>query len=195
MNKMGSVGKVFASLKCPGSRNEEKKWSGKKTPARPPGFLFRLGVPCFLSLVVLVLLSSGCAHHKGTVDNTPGQNALDALRSRVRQEIADPARSGQILALVDQMEKELDDLNRTVLQFREDYRRLNANYEATVEEFRKLIAESDMALRRSQQKLIETHFQIKALTTPQEWAALSMQERKAFEDSLKAHEGKAQGGM
>ena len=165
----------------------------KRPKKNPPGIGQGLTV-LWVALILFATLSSGCAHQKGTVDNTPGQNALDELRSRVKQEIADPTRSRQILALVDQMERELDDLNQTVLQFREEFRRLNADYEATAEQFRKLIADSDMALRRSQRKLIETHFQIKALTTSEEWTSLSRQERKAFEDSLAAHQEKAQGG-
>jgi hypothetical protein len=167
---------------------------GKRKPDRHPGFLPG-AFPLLLVLALGLLLWAGCAHPKPAVDNTPGQKALDDLRSRVRQEIADPMRARQIVALVDEMEKELDEADRIVLRYREDFRRLNADYEAVPEQFQKLIVDSDMALRKSQQKLVEIHFQIKNLTSPGEWTVLSREERKAFEDALKAHEEKAKAGL
>jgi hypothetical protein len=66
--------------------------------------------------------------------------------------------------------------------------KLNADYNATPEQFRKQQAYAAEERRRRRQEILDAYFQIKALTTPQEWEALSRSDRESLKEFIKKTE-------
>jgi hypothetical protein len=99
--------------------------------------------------------------------------------------IPEPDRRERLLALLDDLAEGLAQLNRTVNQFSLETKQLNADYDATRADFHKLMATFNASRRSLQQRLLTTHFGIKALTTEKEWADIAKMEKKAVDIFLR----------
>lgn len=141
--------------------------------------LARAGLFCVL-VSLFVLLTDGCAHQQTASHQKP----VD-MKSLVKKEIPDPERADQILALLEQLDADLATQRQAILASQQELKKLNADYDATPEQFMKLIDSARESRERSRQKIIDTYFRIKALTTRGEWEALAKAEMQALTDFLK----------
>lgn len=137
----------------------------------------------YVVFTVFVLLMFGCAHDHGA----PKERTVD-VKSLVQKEISDPVRADKIVALMEQLNAELNMQKQATLDIQQELARLNADYDATPEQFRKLMDSSTEYREKTRSKILDTYFQIKALTTPQEWEAISKAEVQEVLENLKKRE-------
>ncbi len=131
----------------------------------------------------LILLMNGCAHQPVSKEESR-QRVLEEMRIYIRK-IPDPDRVEQLLVLVDTLQQDLAELNRTVRKFRSDMRTLNVNYDATREDFCKIFDEYNMTRKGKQREILTSYFKMKKLTTPHEWKNLAKLEEKALSKGLR----------
>jgi hypothetical protein len=135
-----------------------------------------------IALVTFVVMF-GCSHR--TVGEPEArQKMVNDIRERLSG-IPEPERRAQGFELLDTMEQGLAELNRTVEQYAAEAKQLNADYDATREDFNRLMVKFNTSRKSLQQQILTAHFGIKALTTPQEWAALAKIEGKAVRKILR----------
>jgi hypothetical protein len=139
------------------------------------------GLLWILPSFLLFLLMAGCAHKQ------PEPEPVD-LKAFVYKQISDPARAEKILALMNQTSAGINALKETDQEVQQKTMLLNADYKATLEQFRKLQDFAAESRRRNRQEILDAYFQIKALTTPQEWEALSQNEKESLKDFIKKTE-------
>jgi len=106
----------------------------------------------------------------------------------VYKEISDPARAEKVLILMRQMSAGINDLKKTNERVQQEIVKLNADYDATPEQFRKQQAYAGEARRTHRQEILDAYFQVKALTTPQEWEALSSSDKESLKEFIKKDE-------
>lgn len=126
------------------------------------------GFLCGLAAVVSVLLMAGCAHKQ----EAPPQKTED-LQSLVHKEISDPARAEKVLVLMEQMNASIRLQNELNQQAQQVFIMLNADYDTTTEQLQNHLDGTKASRDKNRQKIMDAYFQIKALTSQQEWEALS----------------------
>jgi uncharacterized protein Yka (UPF0111/DUF47 family) len=95
------------------------------------------------------------------------------MRHRVEDNIQDPDKMTSMLALVDQTEKDLLEVDRTVRKLYADLSTLGENYNSTPEEFQKAISEFEASRRQMRDRITESRFKMRDLSTPAEWMKLT----------------------
>ena len=131
--------------------------------------------------LVAVLALAGCSshHHYGMA----GEGKEDAYWQRGQQDMAslidrtvkDQAKAEQVKSAVNDIVAELKASRE---QARAGHRRLyelNANYEATPEEFTKILDDANNQRMQSSTKILSLRFKMKELMTVEEWKTLSDQ--------------------
>ena len=151
---------------------------------RAAGFLSGLakkkaGYLCGLSVVIVVLLMAGCAHKP----EAPPQKT-ESLQDLVHREISDPARAEKILALMEQMDARIKLQKEMNQQAQQVFLNLNADYNTTPEQFQQHMDSARASRDENRQKIMDAYFQTKALTTQQEWEALSKPGEQKLMDFL-----------
>jgi len=131
----------------------------------------------------LILLMNGCAHQPVSKEESR-QRVLEEMRIYIRK-IPDPNRVEQLLVLVDALQQDLAELNRTVRKFRSDMRMLNANYDATRDDFDEILDDYNTTRKGKQREILTSYLKMKELTTPDEWKNLAKSEEKALSKSLR----------
>ncbi|MHC4211933.1 MAG: hypothetical protein ACYSWP_01045 [Planctomycetota bacterium] len=121
-------------------------------------------------LIFIVLMGIGCGN-KAATESELRQQMFDDMRGCLDQ-IPEAERRDKILALVDKIEGDLGQMRENVAQFVAANKELNADYDATREDFNKLQREFNASRKKFQQQILTTKFQLKELTTEAEWAAL-----------------------
>jgi Mg2+ and Co2+ transporter CorA len=102
----------------------------------------------------------------------PGTEWVEDMRDRIEKNIEDPNKKTDLLALVDQIEKDLVELDRVVQKLYADLRTLNDNYNASPEEYRKVISEFEADRKEVQDRIVNSRFKMRDLSTPEEWKKL-----------------------
>jgi hypothetical protein len=134
----------------------------------------KAGFVCGFSVLVVLLLMTGCAHKQP-----------QDMQNLVHKEISDPARAEKILALMDQMEDGINFQKMIVQDTQKQFMRLNGDYNTTPEQIQELLDGTKESREKNRQKIMDAFFQIQALTTPQEWEALSKAEIQKYPEFLK----------
>jgi hypothetical protein len=138
----------------------------------------RAGVICGLSAFLIVLLFTGCAHEQAAPET---ENVKD-LAHKV---ISDPARADKVAALMEQLDAEINAQMKRNSDAQKAFSRLNADYDATPEQFQQLIEDAQKTQTDSRGRMMELYFQIKANTSAQEWDALCKPEMQKLTSYLK----------
>ena len=128
-----------------------------------------------LSLCVLFGLFFGCGKigKKEKAEFKPGSAWIEDMRHRVEDTIQDPDRKTSMLALVDQTEKDLLEVDRAVRKLYADFSSLSENYNSTPEEFQKVISEFEASRREVRDRVTDSRFKMRDLSTPAEWKKLT----------------------
>jgi hypothetical protein len=128
-----------------------------------------------LALCVLLGLFFGCskAGKKEKNEFKPGSEWIEDMRERVADEIEDPGKKTEMLAVVDQLEKDLWELDRIVQKLYADLGTLTKDYNAIPEAFHKAIAEFEADRQVIRDRIINSRFKMRDLSTPEEWEELT----------------------
>ena len=130
-----------------------------------------------LVMLIFIFMINACSHQPVSEAQTR-KEMLHKLQDYLGR-IPDSDRRERLLSLLDTMAAGLAELNWAINQFSTEAKRLNADYDATRADFHKLTAKFNASRQMVQQRLLTTHFEIKALTTEKEWADIAKMEKKA----------------
>ncbi len=95
------------------------------------------------------------------------------MRARVEQNIENQNKKTRMLALVNQTEKDLLEVDRLVRKLYTDLSTLGENYSSTPEEFRMVISEFESNRREVRARIIESRFKMRDISTSDEWKKLT----------------------
>ena len=140
------------------------------------------------AFVFLLILAAGCSHQPKTSEIVPAKGAFDELRSAVLREIKDQDRASKGVSLVDQLERILIEADNDRKTYDSRMRSLNANYDASEEDFRSILREFNKKRSDRQDRIFEINQQAKDLTTESEWKALIKVQEKMVQKTLETEQ-------
>jgi uncharacterized protein YqgV (UPF0045/DUF77 family) len=121
----------------------------------------------------LALLSTGCArYHHGRPLEAKGPSMSEVVpevKELVEQHVKDPEKAKQVQAMIQEIVQEVKRSSQEIRGFHEQLTALNTNYDASPEQFIKVLDEMNHARMASAGKILSTRFKIKGLLSPQEW--------------------------
>lgn len=137
----------------------------------------RLAAACAL---LAIAAATGCGSKPPSADVQLRQDAAE-LRTVISQQVTDPARRAQMLERANAFEQALRDFNDQARAFAESLQALNGDYDTPPEELRELFKQFDNQRVAMQSKVGDLHFQMLALTTPDEWSDIGRAEVRSLE--------------
>jgi len=138
--------------------------------------LFRLSA---LLMLALGLMVSGCGRHHGIGSYGPGgagsaaERGAKEMASLIDRTVKDPEKAKQAKQIVEQIVAEVGQSFKQSREYHERLYALNANYQATPEEFTKILDDLNNQRMRSASMILALRFKMKDLLTPEEWKALT----------------------
>lgn len=130
----------------------------------------RHGIRAFLLAVALAVGIAGC---KTLTPQEATAAGFDEVEAMVKTVVEDPARAVELLAILTDFEQDLD-------QHREEAKRLdaalfamNADYNTTREDMEHAYDAYDRELEAMGQTFIKAVWDMKAISTPEEWEQIS----------------------
>ncbi len=145
---------------------------------------------CVLPVVPILLILAGCSHEPKPSKVDVAKGILDDIRAGVREEIKDPGRASEAVGLVDQMEQMIMEASEARKAHEARIVSLNANYDATEEDFKAVFREFNAKKNSRQDRLVGVIQQAKALTTAAEWKAIAKVKAHALEAAVHAELGR-----
>ena len=138
-----------------------------------------------LVLVAAALLAGliACAGTPPTQEATL-EKGTSELKSAIQRAVADPGRRDKLLASADGIEAALRGHAADYGKFVVEYRRLNDAFDTTQVQVETLFAQFDQRRRDTRARLLELHFQMIRLTSPQEWPAIAKVEADMLQSTL-----------
>ena len=131
-----------------------------------------------VGLAALAMLF-GCSSSPTSNEDIEKQ-AFDDMRTEVREVIEDAEREASVVALVDTMEAQFVVLREATVNRRKALAELNADYDATREQFAEHLDRYNADLERSQRAFLESHRALIDETTAEEWSALLKSNTKSM---------------
>jgi hypothetical protein len=129
--------------------------------------------------VLIVMLIGGCGGNSQTPEDIEKQ-AFDDMRAEVREIIEDPQREEAVVKLVDRLQEEYSTLRETAETRRKALRALNADYDATREQFVEYLDRYNADLVRSHKAFRDSHRGLVEATTAEEWSELAKSNTKSM---------------
>jgi len=130
-------------------------------------------------LISTILLVSACSGNP-TAPGDIEKQAFDEMRAEVQDIVDNSEREATLVGLVDQLEADYAELLTRTKSRRHKLRELNANYDASREEFDALLAEVGGQLEQSRRKFTESHRSLVEATTPDDWSAIEKSNTKSM---------------
>jgi hypothetical protein len=137
----------------------------------------------YVLIAIIALFTVGCAK-MSPIDKEVG--TFDKLRTNVQEVVADPERAEQSLALVDELQREFDDIKELRLERKKRIKALNADYDASRAEFDTLLDGIAQDRLANQERVSQTYRQLLEVITTEEWAKLAKSRNKAMQAAIKA---------
>ncbi|HJR78289.1 MAG TPA: hypothetical protein VJ805_15020 [Nitrospiraceae bacterium] len=136
--------------------------------------------------VVLSALLAGCSSpHHGRMGHGAGEVYWDKAKSDmaalIKKHVADPERAKEANKVTEDIVAEIRKSRDQHRQYHRHLYELNAKYDATPEEFTKILDEANHSRMQSASRILGLRFKLKSLLTAQEWTALS-QDMMAYGD-------------
>ena len=132
------------------------------------------------ALCMMLVFASGCSKFgkKETAEFKPGDTWLGDMRGRIEATIQDSDRKARMLALVDDTERDLAEMDRIIQQLYTDISALGEDYHTTPEAFELAIAEFEERRSEVRYRVMDTRFKMKEMSTPGEWKKLTDNSKK-----------------
>ena len=137
-----------------------------------------------IAFLLVILLVVGCAHGRDGSDEDNRTNVLENIRVFINS-IPDKARADQMNTLLDELAESLAGLNQTNMDFKEDFLKLQGDYDATKDDFRALNDNYDRTRLSFQREVLDSYFGIKELATPEEWGNIVALDKKRLKEILR----------
>ena len=129
-----------------------------------------------LAVAALVLLPA-CAGRKGPPDPEKIQRKMTATlegeKELIRSKVASPERANALIALLDDRDRLIAEHAKTVADYRDRMKALNADYGAERESFEEAISDYNENRAESQREFVELIDAMKKEATAEEWKAIA----------------------
>jgi Spy/CpxP family protein refolding chaperone len=130
-------------------------------------------------LGLTIMTATGCgsyygmgSHGRGDMDYA-GERGAKEMAALIDKTVQDLEKAKHVQAIVGDIMAEVKQTYRQDRQYHRKLYELNADYNATPEEFTKILDEMNNNRMRSATKILGMRFKMKELLTTQEWKALS----------------------
>ena len=135
-------------------------------------------------LTASVLLGLLACH--GTPQTTEATLAKETgeIKSVIQRQVVDPDRRQRLLSTVDGIDAALNSHAADYVRFVEEYRRLNDSYDTQQQEVEALFSRYEQRRKVGVARLLELHYQMIRLTTPEEWPAIGKVEAEMLQASM-----------
>ena len=110
------------------------------------------------------------------------------MREAVSVNINDDTRRDQVLQLIGQMESVMQDYNKDIHTFVDQYRVLDKDYSTSRQSFKNLIVEFSSQRKQAQEEIFDLHFKAVALMSKEEWDKVVKYEKKAIGAMIESRE-------
>ena len=121
-------------------------------------------------LLSLLLLLAGCS---GKEKMKTADDWLVEMRKVVHAEVSEPQRATAIIAELETLVTTLTQWQKSQVQFTAEFKALNANYDASRQEFQHLIEGNNSNRQQHEKRLWETRIRIRELSSEDEWQTIS----------------------
>ncbi len=129
-------------------------------------------------LITFVALT-GCGGNKNMTPADEMGAAFDDFNAEIREVVTEPERADQVVALVDKLEKELRLMQNQINAREADFRKLNANYDTSEQQFKDFAERVERETRENKETASTTYRALYKLLTPEERDALVKSRSKA----------------
>lgn len=130
--------------------------------------------------LALLILNVACSSSEPVSREDEQAAAFIDLRSAVRNTVTDEVRRNQVLGKIDALERDVEDLHKLLVRRRAELRELNADYNATREDFVEFTSQMETRIRNGRREAIQRHSELASAMTAEEWASLSKAQTKAM---------------
>ena len=124
-------------------------------------------------LIGAACLMAACAREPTPAPEDAVRRSMDELRAAALTTINDPARAKDVAGLVDQLERHFDEALKADRTHLERLWALDADYDASEADFRKLFADFNAGSVRRRDQFVELRNTLIAATTEAEWNELA----------------------
>lgn len=142
-----------------------------------------LALAALLTLFVcaVALVVPGCGGPKPSREQAIDRYTQE-LREAVSNNVPEGQRRAQMLLIVNQVETFNLRFSQQTADFVENYRKLNADYDATRPAFDQLFSDYRADRLKLRSEALDLHFQLAALATASEWKSIGKAETKLYEE-------------
>lgn len=147
---------------------------------------FGSGIINGLLVAAVLLFFAGCAGKEKISSADVAHQAIEDLRTEIRQAIDDPVRQDEVIALADALADEVSTLRKHVSERKQRVRQLNANYDTPRADFKAFVGQVRQEIQAQHLQVAKQHRAMLAITTPDEWAAISKSHTKAMKAAIKS---------
>ena len=122
-------------------------------------------------IATLLICLSGC---KSTAPEAGfNEERASETRSAIQASIADPARSAQMLKVMDRFESELDQIGTSIKKIRADIVTANADYATERETLEKMYAQLGEQVRLLGNTFRDRNFELRKLCSAEDWKSIA----------------------
>ncbi len=133
-----------------------------------------------ISLMValgLLLITAGCAGHHGAGYGGSRGHAMEKgaaeMKAIVEETVKDPDKAKRVQAIMEDIMNDVRDLYKQDREFHRKLYELNADYNATPEQFTKILDDLNNNRMRVSTAILGKRFQMKETLSAEEWKALT----------------------
>ena len=141
-----------------------------------------------LALTTVIFLTA-CGGSEPVSREDQQTAAFKDLRLAIEETVLDDGRQREVLATIDILEEDVDELRALLIRRRTELREINANYDATREEFLEFANQMESQIRNGRQRALEQHLKLAAAMTEEEWDSLSKAQTRAMRSIAQSVQG------
>jgi len=144
---------------------------------------------CLLALFCLIfVVGGGCASKQTKLLNKKQKEILESFRLHVSETIKDPERARQLIALGEDLHKQIWNGTKILQKLYDDFTSMNKKYDTQRIELEVAFQGLNEHRRRMREKLLTARVHALKLTSPEEWQEL-MTRRRTVMDLIKETPG------
>jgi len=153
--------------------------SSKRSPIRSPARLVAA-----IAFGLAIVAEAGCSSQHDLTPEQQAQADATAYEAQVRKIVSDPARADQLVALANEFQQLTRESVAQIKGYRAKVAALNANYDATRQDYETVFSEQDASRESFIEKASAIRERMAALTTDSEWEELKKARLRALDADL-----------
>ena len=135
-------------------------------------------VRTFALVAGLLLVTAGCGGHYGEYRHGSGtgqgaERGVKEMMAAVEKAVPDPEKAKRVQAALTEIVEEAKQSYQQGREYHQKLYDLNANYNATPEDFTKILDELNNGRMRTGAKILAIRFKMKEMLTAEEWKAMN----------------------